>query len=251
MDDEQDFSDFLLASATSYLIDGQEFYEASILLLCKLNTDIGRPFYDGDQSVRNVYIELLGNRVIYEIIQNQKHPATVTIHRAFEAVLSTEYSLEGLRARVVIDNYDANWRAKLLDAIQGKIPLNQGVPIQDKPRYSWEYLFFRSSYEIAIAKALDEYKVLFLPNCMARFSSPNSQERMNKEADFLVCHEGKWGIIEVDGETSHPIAAKDHQRDRLFRSHGIRVIERYTAKQCITNPKGVVREFLELLKKNG
>ena len=162
-------------------------------------------------------------------------------------VIPSSYCLTCLKSRVVFTNFDSDWREKFLEIIQGKAALNQCKPIEDKPRYTWEYLFFRSTYEIAIAKALSEYDILFLPNCMARFP----QESQNREADFLVCYDGKWGIMEVDGETYHANAAKDHDRDRLFQSHGIRVVQRYTAKRCIENPKGVVQEFLGLLKRNG
>ncbi len=241
-------SDKLIASAASYLIEGQELYEASILLLSNLEISTGSEDYG---TVSEVYVELLGSRTIHEVIQDQEHPATLAIRRAINAVLPSGYHLDTLTSHVEFSNFDSNWRSKLLEVIEGKLPLNQCLPIQDKPRYPWEHLFFRSPYEIAIAKALDDCKVLFLPNCMARFSSPNPRERKNREADFLICYDGKWGILEIDGETYHPIAAKDHERDRLFKAYGIRVIERYTANQCLNNPKGVIQEFLDILKKNG
>jgi hypothetical protein len=231
-------NDKILASAISYLIEGQELYEASILLLCTLYIEEGQ---------WDVTVTLAGSRIIYEIIQNREDPITIAIQRALQAALPSDYTISFLTSRVVFSHFDENWREKFLEIIQGKAALNQCKPIQDKPRYTWEYLFFRSPHEIEIAKALSEHKILFLPNCMARFG----QERQNKEADFLVCCEGKWGIIEVDGETYHSVAAKDHDRDRLFQSHGIRVVQRYTAKRCLDNPKGVVEEFLGLLMKNG
>jgi hypothetical protein len=177
---------FILASAVSYLIEGQELYEASVLLLCtNLSMTVGSSYYSGNDALTDVSIELEGNRAVYEIINDENHQATIAIKRAIQASLNTNYYLTSLSCRSVYTDFGSDWRSKLLDAIQGKIPLNQGVAIQDKPRYSWEYLFFRSSYEIAIAKALDEYKVLFLPNCMARFSSPNPQERMSDISPWL------------------------------------------------------------------
>jgi hypothetical protein len=58
--------------------------------------------------------------------------------------------------------------------------------------------------------------------------------RQNREADFLVCHKGKWGILEVDSPSSHPPTrtVKDHERDRLFKAHGIRVVEHFDAGEC-------------------
>jgi hypothetical protein len=239
--------DKFLASAISYLLDGQEFYEASLLLLCELGIYAGREYYSGSTQVTDFSLELRGNRAVYEIIQNQEDEATIAIRQAFKSVLPLDCYLESLTARVEFTDFNSDWREKFLDIIQGKVALNQCKPIQDKPRFTWEYLFFRSTYEIAIAKALSEYNLLFLPNCMARFP----KEGQNKEADFLICRDGKWGILEVDGETYHTNAAKDHERDRLFQDHGIRVVQRFTAKECTENPKGVVQRFLGLLMKNG
>src|SRR5260370_39947892 len=125
---------------------------------------------------------------------------------------------------------------------------NQGNPIENRPTYSWNNLRFRSNTEIKIAEALDKAGVLFFPNCMARLGPIG--ERRNKEADFLICDDGKWGILEIDGEAYHSNAATDHERDRFFRTYGIRVIERFTASQCYNNPEAVIRRFLVLLKKN-
>jgi hypothetical protein len=36
-------------------------------------------------------------------------------------------------------------------------------------------------------------------------------------------------------------------RDRPFRRHGVRVVERFKATRCYSDPDGVVREFLEVL----
>jgi len=238
-----DECEYYLASAISYLVEGEEFYEASLLLLCNLSTHDG--WTVGDDL--EITVELLGNRAVHEIIQDEDNPATIAIKRAFQAVFPPGIRVVTLTSRVSFTNLDSDWRERFLEIIQGKVALNQCKPIENKPRVTWEYLFFRSTYEVAIAKALSEYDLLFLPNCMARFG----KEGLNREADFLVCYDGKWGIIEVDGEPYHTNAAKDHERDRLFQSHGIRVTQRYTTKQCIENPRGVVQEFLGLLKKNG
>jgi hypothetical protein len=242
--------EYILASAASYLVEGQEFYEASILLLCtNLSLALGDAYYSGNKSISEASIELSGNRTVYEIINDEEHQATVSIKRAIQASLGPGYDLFSLSCRSVISDLEADWRSKLLDVIEGKIPLNQGVPIQDKPRYSWEYLFFRSPVEITIAKSLDKRGVLFLPNCVSRLGLPNSRE--NREADFLVCCDGKWGILEINGDTYHTNSAKDHNRSRLFKIHGIRVFEAYEAKRCIKEPDNVVQEFFELIKKNG
>ena len=111
----------------------------------------------------------------------------------------------------------------------------------------WHGLRFRSRSEVCIAQALDRAGVLFLPNCCARLGPPPG--RQNREADFLVCHEGRWGILKVDGEPFHPAAraAEDHARDRLFRLQGVSVVEHFDAAECRERPGDVVRRFLEIL----
>ncbi len=209
----------------------------------------GSTYYSGNEQKTDVSIELSGNRAVYDIINNAEHRATIAIKHALVAALGPGYYLNSFSCRAFIDVYDNDWRAKLLGVIEGKIPLNQGVPIQDKPRYTWEYLFFRSPVEISIAKALDKHGVLFLPNCATRLGLTNSRE--NREADFLVCYEGKWGILEINGDTYHINSAKDHNRGRLFKLHGIKVFEPYEASRCVKEPEKVVQEFLELIKRNG
>jgi len=110
-------------------------------------------------------------------------------------------------------------------------------------------LRYRSLPEVRIARALDRAGVLFLPNCMARLTLPNGQ-RVNREADFLVCYRGYWGVLEVDGEAWHPPerAALEHKRDRVFRRHGLRTVERYDARECLRSADSLVADFLELVQ---
>jgi hypothetical protein len=106
---------------------------------------------------------------------------------------------------------------------------------------------FRSDSEIHIAQALDRAGVLFLPGALARLGPLGA--RQNREADFLVCVDGAWGIVEVDGEPFHGQAqrAADDARDELFRRHGISVVEHYDSVRCATAPDAVVAEFLAAL----
>jgi len=118
---------------------------------------------------------------------------------------------------------------------------NQGINAPHK----WNNFNFRSKSEIKIAEALDRAGVLFYPNSKARLNK--AELRVNKESDFLVFHSGKVGILEVDGRDYHQTAADDHERDRLFKRHGIRIIERFDATRCWNQPEQVVKEFLEIL----
>jgi hypothetical protein len=118
---------------------------------------------------------------------------------------------------------------------------NQGINAPHK----WNNFNFRSKTEMKIAEALDRTGVLFYPNSKARLNQ--AELRVNKESDFLVFYKGKFGILEVDGRDYHQIAADDHERDRLFKRHGIKVIERFDATRCWNKPEQVVEEFLEIL----
>lgn len=123
-------------------------------------------------------------------------------------------------------------------------PSNQGI----NAPYQWSGFYFRSKTEIRIAEALDRAGVLFYPNSKARLNK--AQARINKESDFLVFQAGKFGILEVDGERWHPPSrtVDDHERDRLFKAHGIRIVEHYDATRCWNEPDKVVQEFLEILR---
>ncbi len=112
----------------------------------------------------------------------------------------------------------------------------------------WENLRFRSECEVKIAQALDKVGVLFFPNCKGRLDT--LEGRRNKEPDFLIFYEGKWGILEVDGEPWHPPSrtTQDHERDRLFKKYGIRV-EHFDASRCTEQAELVVREFLDILRR--
>lgn len=236
------------ASAVSYLIDGHEEEAARILLSSDLAVEahyewlaIDEGYYDGTFDV-----ELAVPRAIYEIINNVEHPTAKLILHALKVALNNPSC--NLVMRLLLPKVSPGWKEKMLNDLQESSVVNQGNPIENRPTYSWNNLRFRSNTEIKVAEALDKAGVLFFPNCMARLGPIG--ERRNKEADFLICIEGKWGILEVDGEAYHSTAATDHERDRFFRTYGIRVIERFTASQCYNNPETVVRRFLAILRQN-
>jgi len=236
------------ASAVSYLIDAHEEEAARILLSCDLAVEahyewlaIDEGYYDGTFDV-----ELAAPRAIYEVVSNAEHPTAKLILQALRVALNDPPC--NFVTRLQLPNISPGWKEKMLNALQESSVVNQGNPIENRPTYSWNNLRFRSNTEIKVAEALDNAGVLFFPNCMARLGPIG--ERRNKEADFLICIEGKGGILEVDGEAYHSTAATDHERDRFFRTYGIRVIERFTASQCYNNPETVVRRFLAILRQN-
>jgi hypothetical protein len=106
-------------------------------------------------------------------------------------------------------------------------------------------LRFRSLAEVALYNELKKRQVLFFPNPAAVLGGTGEK----REPDFLICHQGKWGILEVMGETYHTSqnAVKDHGRARLFKQHGLLCIEFYPAVICQSEPARVVDSFLAIL----
>jgi hypothetical protein len=250
MDYEYPPAEQLQATAARILIAKEQRDAAVLLLNCEVKyawTDFAR-----------FELALYGPLAVYEALtatykDDDDGPPISTqayseISVALSLVTPNELSFQGFFVNVQLDEIQPGWRETLLEIAQGQGVHNQGVPIQDRQLIEWNNLRFRSQAEMRIARALDAVGVLFLPNCLARLNQ--GEGRITKEADFLVCQNGKWGVLEVDGPY-HPRAATDHERDRLFQQHGIKVTQRFTAEDCFSDAPRVVRQFLTLLQQNG
>jgi hypothetical protein len=140
-----------------------------------------------------------------------------------------------------------------IDLILSKTPQNdnninnQGIQFYSNSTiHTWERLRFRSKTEIKIAEALDRTGVLFVPNSLARLTTAKGRE--NKEADFLICYNGKWGVLEVDGPFhTAERRVEEQERERIFKINGIKVVERFDAERCYNNPDEVVQEFFKMI----
>ena len=153
------------------------------------------------------------------------------------ANLSESDSSADLHGAVISDNKTAS--DEIIKAEDGH---NQGILSKSEERiYHWNDLCFRCEEQVKIAEALDRTSALFFPNSKARLTTPAG--RQNQEPDFLIFHQGKWGILEI----SHPDTEKDQTRDRLFASHGIRIIHYCDANRCTQEADRIVQEFLDIL----
>ena len=208
----------------------------------------GDTWWDGDEQLEALHVKLSGPRAAYDILTNGNHPIATAINRALAAVMPERTYLKHFSIQAELVQLDADWREELLEIARGVGVHNQAA--QGKALRLWNNLYFRSQSEIRIAEALDRVGALFFPNCRGRVGQRS--ERANREADFLVCHDGKWGILEVDGEPFHPPTrtVHDHARDRLFRDHGVRLVEHFDATQCYNEADTVVARFLNLLAKS-
>ncbi|MGL5926213.1 DUF559 domain-containing protein [Chroococcidiopsis sp.] len=156
-------------------------------------------------------------------------PYLPRLESAFESVLRVD-----IKIRLEVPEVEAETLASEIT--------NQGLgaPLE------WNGLRFRSKSEMKVAQVLDQRKVLYFPNARGRLL--DNYQRVNKEADFLICHEGRWGILECDGEMYHQSAAKDHARDMIWNANGIWFIKRFSSTECYNNPEKVVDLFLEMLR---
>jgi hypothetical protein len=245
---EPNEDDIVLANAARFLVDGGEEDAASVLLSCSLEFwPSGDTWFVGDETHGALHVKLIGPRAAYDILTDGSQPITQAIQRALGAVLPDNTYIKHFTVHVQHVSIDANWREELLEIARGVGVHNQAA--QGKALRIWKNLYFRSQSEIRIAEALDRAGVLFFPNCRGRLGLPATRE--NKEADFLICHDGKWGILEVDGEPFHPPTrtVQDHARDRAFREHGIRLVEHFDATDCYEKADEVVARFLRLLER--
>jgi hypothetical protein len=174
----------------------------------------------------------------------------ISLQNAFVTAWNAEDETSGsirLEAKLQLPELNADWKSVLTGEASKEKVLNQGVSINEI--HEWQHLRFASPPEVKIAEALDRAGVLFLPNCATRLGP--KEKRGNRYPDFLICHNRKWGILEVDGATYHPPEnkAQEDERNRLFHHHGIVVIQHYDARRCYSNPDEIVSGFLDLLNK--
>ena len=233
-------SDQLIASAARYLIDGGERDVASLLLACTIEDWYVADNWNGE----HLALSMRGPRTIREALSDIGHPLYQTIKGALEAVLPHYTWIESIDIRADLVVTDPEWASELQGIARGRtVTNNDGT-------HSWNNMRFASASEVKIAQALDEAGVMFFPSSKTRLNGPDGRE--NRVPDFLVCKDGKWGILEVDGEPFHPPSrtVHDHARDELFHLHGIRVVRHYDANECYNTPKAVVANFISLLEKH-
>ncbi|HZO75702.1 MAG TPA: hypothetical protein VFB60_26080 [Ktedonobacteraceae bacterium] len=239
------FDEQMHASAVYFLISEKENETALTLLSCTAELAFQNQNWEG--TAYSLYLR--GPRYIYQIIKDKDHQITKQIINAFNAVLPAKDYVNEIIPLANLVDVEPNWKEQMLEIVQGKEAHNQGIEIKNRATIIWRNLRFRSETEKRIAEALERAKVMFLPNCLARLNIEDG--RGTKEADFIICDNGKWGILEVDGEPFHPPSrtTEDHKRDRDFLAHGIQIVQHYDAHECYQQPDKVVANFLRLLRK--
>lgn len=184
--------DQVLASAARFLIDGGEEDAASVLLSCNLSVwESGDTWCNGDEVTSAVHVDLTGPRAAWEVLSDDENPIRQAVYRSIQAVLPENTYIRHFSVRAELVDLDPDWRTELLEIARGRGVHNQAG--MAKVFRVWNNLRFRSQSEIRVAQALDQAGVLFLPNCLARLGG--REGRRNREADFLICHQGSGGSL--------------------------------------------------------
>jgi hypothetical protein len=193
--DEPDFDDRLLASAVRFLVDGREEDAANVLLSCRLDSDhkFGITYYGDYENYEIIDYDVIlyCPRAAYDILTDEDNPIGRSIIRAIKATVPRYPRHRDIILRGEQIEIDPNWRNELLEIARGRGVHNQLADVEQAKVRTWNNLRFRSMSEVRLANALDRAGVLFLPNCRGRLNTQYGRE--NREADFLVCCEGKWG----------------------------------------------------------
>jgi len=239
-------ADRFMASMARFLIEGDEREEARLLLACTLTSDKHEEF-DNDWW-RQLLLTFHGPRKVYDLLLESGSNLSAAFQHAAQSLMPSGFNsvkVTGRAALVVPDSTD--WRNELLAILDGRDVDNQAIGF--KATKTYQGLRFRSESEVRIAQALDRAAVMYVPNCRSRVGS--LEKRRNIEADFLVMVDGKWGVLEVDGEQWHAgLAARDHERDRPFHFHGAKIVQRFDAGECFENADAVVAKFVALLRRS-
>lgn len=251
--------DDLIASSTQYLLSRGEAGAAQLMLAC--TADYVQILFPGQNpgGRLSVTVEVAGPARVYDLINlddwEDEFNKGELLRTAIRAPLPS--NLMGHRARYdvtaraqVVAAYEG-WREEYAATLSGRGITNQGVnPDGTRAPLRWMGNNFRTRGEIDVAQAFEEANVLFFPLPRAAVGvSPD--HRTMAEPDFLVCQDGKWGILEIDGSSHTGRHAYDQERDRLIGLHGVRVIQHFTEEQSRANPQQVVAEFLDYLRRNG
>ena len=155
----------------------------------------------------------------------------------------------GLRVKLI--EVEQGWKEKVRAIILNAQAPNQGALTEQvfaqkgQQPIVYQEMKFGSISEVRIAQELASRRVLFFPLPLAVRSETGAAYMDRREPDFLICHEGVWGILEV---AFHPDRyEKDAEKDVWFKKSGIMYIQNYTAEHCFNHPSEVVDEFLHIL----
>jgi hypothetical protein len=157
--------------------------------------------------------------------------------------------------------FNKNWKPKVEEIVNSTALLvssigssNEEEAFRATSPLEWGGMNFRSRTEIKIAKELYKRNILFFANARGQVGREGSLASDRSgwltgriEADFLVFHQGKCKILEVDRQHHQEGSQtfRDYVRDRVLLREGIPTV-RFTADECFNQPVDVVTEFLNI-----
>lgn len=164
------------------------------------------------------------------------------------------YNPEGIKFGTKVMEPEDDWRELVKSLIARAKEPNQAVVTNivrqrnDQELLEYNEMKFASRSEIRVAQELERRKILFFPLPLAVRAETGKNFQDHREPDFLICHEGVWGILEV---AFHPGRyEQDKQKDEWFKRSGILCVEHYTAEECWGKTTSVVDRFLSILEQH-
>jgi hypothetical protein len=145
-----------------------------------------------------------------------------------------------------------DWRELVKSLIARAKEPNQGVVTtivrqrSDQEPLKYNEMNFGSATEIRVAQELERRKILFFPLPLAVRAETGKNFQDHREPDFLICHEGVWGILEVAFHQGR--YEQDKQKDEWFKKSGILCVEHYMAEECYNKTASVIDRFLSILE---
>lgn len=133
-----------------------------------------------------------------------------------------------------------DWRSYFNNSTEN----NQAIfDFKDNNKISFQGLNFRSQAEIKIYEALLRKGLLVMPLPVMVMGVKEKY----KEPDFVVCYNGRIGILDVQGKQWHPpeTAATEHEKRREFLKLGVSLYEIFDARRCYQDPDSVVDDFIQ------
>jgi hypothetical protein len=242
---DSDFVDGLLFNASQLLAARGDMQAAG--LIATLNFTLSKAINDFNDEFNVLHAS--APIAQYEYLRNAiSNPESKQEYKRIFSDIAAVMSEIGPYVRFIVCYLDqsqapGSWRQDLNNAIS-VLSSNQALfTFKDSRKLLHEGLNFRSKTEIRVYDALVRKGVLVFPLPLAVMG----QSRQYKEPDFVVCHNGKVGILEIHGDVWHTpeTAAKEHERRRQFLNLGVSVYEIFGAERCWSNPDDVVDEFLE------
>lgn len=145
-----------------------------------------------------------------------------------------------------------NWKLQTRRLIAEASESNQGAltkkafELAGRSPIVYNEMTLGSQAEVRLAQEFENRRVLFFPRPLAVRADTGERYLDHQEPDFVVCHDGKWGVLEVSHFSPESSQIDDEKADWLEKS-GVRTVFHFPVERCYIEPGAVVDEFLKAL----